>query len=264
MNPSHPTPNLCPFNVPSWALDAPALAWEVLRRSPSYRQASMISQPASTQRVSGALVFHGDQCGSPWGLRLSEHPDREATVAAIFWDPAADPGIVATAALPAAKGSLHFDLAEHSGSATVLLHSRGEQLSLFSQGIRMQFDIREGTVLEGPVTLRFLLPDLQTIRPPLLTLRRFESFLSHKRITSDLLPSHRRLPRWHQLILALDAHRFGWSQRTLAISLFGQNHVDAHWQGGTGFLRLRVQRLMRHARRLVAGGYRNVLQRRSL
>ncbi len=46
------------------------------------------------------------------------------------------------------------------------------------------------------------------------------------------------------------------SQRDIAMLLFGEARVHEDWAGRSDYMRMRVQRLLRAAEDLVAGGYR--------
>jgi hypothetical protein len=59
---------------------------------------------------------------------------------------------------------------------------------------------------------------------------------------------------------AFDAMQAGASHRHIAAALFGESIVRDDWSGRSDYLRLRVQRLLRFAERLVKGGYRDLLR----
>jgi len=50
------------------------------------------------------------------------------------------------------------------------------------------------------------------------------------------------------------------SHRDIAAALFGEKVVREDWSGRSDYLRLRVQRLIRTADKLVKGGYRDLLR----
>ena len=59
---------------------------------------------------------------------------------------------------------------------------------------------------------------------------------------------------------AYDAVQAGASHRDIALALFGEKVVKEDWYGRSDYLRLRVQRLVRMADKLVNGGYRDLLR----
>src|SRR3546814_14899309 len=60
------------------------------------------------------------------------------------------------------------------------------------------------------------------------------------------------------VLQAYDGMLAGASQREIATTIFGEEHVCADWEAG--YLRTRVQRLIRTAEKMIAGGYRVLLQ----
>jgi hypothetical protein len=72
-----------------------------------------------------------------------------------------------------------------------------------------------------------------------------------------LFARERRAARWILHLRVLDALDDGVTQREIGRTLFPP--VGGQWRGRSDFLRLRVQRLVRNARALSAGGYRELL-----
>jgi len=60
------------------------------------------------------------------------------------------------------------------------------------------------------------------------------------------------------MLRAWDGAKAGASQREIAVALFGETAVRRDWEAG--FLRTRVQRLIRGAQALIGGGYRRLLR----
>jgi hypothetical protein len=135
----------------------------------------------------------------------------------------------------------------------------GREHILFQDGVRhLQLAVTAGTVLDGPVCLRYSLSGFQGIDTKLLTLRRFCHLCRFRRFPKSLYPPERRAPRWTMMARAWDGVRSGASQREIAASLFGERSVREDWSGGS-YLRTRVQRLIRGAEKLI-GGYRQLLR----
>jgi hypothetical protein len=76
------------------------------------------------------------------------------------------------------------------------------------------------------------------------------------RLPSTGSRSGSKTARWLQMLRAHDARCAGASQRDIAILLFGEARVQEDWSGRSDYMRMRVQRLLRAAEDLVAGGYR--------
>jgi len=89
-----------------------------------------------------------------------------------------------------------------------------------------------------------------------MTLRRLVTLLETGRFARSLFPSEPRAPRWLIALRAYDATTAGASQREIAEQLFEPRYRGARWKTDDDFLRLRVSRLLRLARRMVPGEYR--------
>lgn len=190
---------------------------------------------------------------------FAEDPSLDALHARIFWTAQADLAVVSAAAEPARSGRDCFDPAELAEWLTLLRSPRGEHLLLSDGFRRIRIDIREGSLLapqplrlvfrveqaglaDNMVTLRQLLPLLRSGRWPALPNR-------HAPIAN----------RQIKLIRTCDALASGASQRDIAMALFGVEGVAAGWNGCSDFLRSRTRRLVRGARAMAAGGYRQLL-----
>ncbi|MGK9232233.1 DUF2285 domain-containing protein [Inquilinus limosus] len=142
-------------------------------------------------------------------------------------------------------------LTEPSGVERVLIgDERGE----------VRLDVRAGTVLDGPVRLRYDLAGARGVEAKLLTLCRLMALMRLGRIPRRLFLSSRRTGRWAMALQALDARRAGASHRDIAAALFGEEIVAQDWDGRSTYLRSRVQRLLRLGEALRQGGYRRLLR----
>jgi hypothetical protein len=79
------------------------------------------------------------------------------------------------------------------------------------------------------------------------------------RFPRGLFPLEPRARRWAMALQAYDGDVAGASHRDVAEVLFGNRIVRTDRAGRSDYLRLQVQRLLRAARRLVNGGYRQLL-----
>lgn len=136
----------------------------------------------------------------------------------------------------------------------------GERIMLRYGALHLRVDLTSGTVLDGPVRPKVVLPGFWGISAQLLTLKRLGVLARRGQMPTSLQPNVRRASRWTRMLQALDGILAGGSQRDIANAIFGAATVSAEWRGASDHLRLKVQRLVREARRLAGGGYRAILK----
>ena len=180
----------------------------------------------------------------------------------MFWHPTDNPAVLTVTAEPEPRGSCDaFDLCRFETLATVLRQPDGIEHVLLSDGYRrIQIVLVQGTVLQGPVRLHYRLSGFTGVEAGILTLRRFYGLHSLGRLPYGLFTAESRASRFLTLLRAWDGWREGASYRDIAAVLFGGQTVREDWGGRSDYLRLRVQRLLRSARQLLAGGYRKLLR----
>ncbi|WP_170958850.1 DUF2285 domain-containing protein [Magnetospirillum sp. 15-1] len=156
-----------------------------------------------------------------------------------------------------------FDIHDFPALTTVLRMANGGEHLLFSDGIRhLQLHLTTGSVLEGPVRFHYALRGFHQAEPGLVTLRRLCQLWRLGRLPRQLYAAEPVAERWLLALRAHDGMAAGASRREIAAALFGERAVREDWAGRSDYLRLRVQRLLRIASRLVSGGYRDILKRR--
>ena len=227
-------------------------AWEWLRRDPSYCGAA---RAALTREGSGGIDRAQD-----WGLEVFENPDLPAPMAHPMWSrkvhPAVLPALAGVGGLPADE----FNLERFAGLATVARSARGIEHVLLSDGLRtIRLDILAGSLVSGPVQLRYLLAGLASAESPLLTLRRLLLLCRTGRFGRSLHRLEPRARRWLLMLRAQDALASGADQRDIAAALLSGSASASRWRSEAPSLRSQVQRLVRGARRMAAGGYRKLL-----
>ena len=156
-----------------------------------------------------------------------------------------------------------FDLGRLACPILVLRDTSGVEHLLVGDGTcHVRLDVTSGTMLEGPVRLRFEFAGLAGMEAKLLTLRRLVALVRLGRFPRGLfpLPPAPRARRWMMALRALDARRAGATHREIAAALFGESRVAADWDGSSAYLRCRVQRLIRLGEALVQGAYRDLLR----
>jgi len=228
-------------------LDAPALAWEYLRRHPDYRfdWLRRRRRPDAAQR---------------WGLRLLENPVLDArdahpawlpghvdTVVQLYPDTDPPPDAVAFAfwSIPGHKQLVHDGkrlrlIARWPGHALRFALTPG-----LADGMAFVYAARAGVTVSS---LRQLTANI--------TLTSQAAPTAPTAITRPR-PSAATLLELHTL-QALDATLAGVSLREVAEGLFGTDAVNADWHAD-GDLRARVRRLVRRGDALMRGGYLGLL-----
>jgi len=196
------------------------------------------------------------------GCTFAEVSSRRATDACIFWRADWDASVLGVETLPMPRGDGNaFDIRQFGRLATVLRQADGHELLLLSDGDhRLQIDVTAGSVLDGPVCFRYELSGFRHIEAKTLTLRRLLLLRRLGRFPRGLFPPERRARRRAMALQAYDGVRAGASHRDIAAALFGEKVVREDWSGRSDYLRLRVQRLIRTADKLVKGGYRDLLR----
>jgi hypothetical protein len=160
----------------------------------------------------------------------------------------------------ASSDSFAFDLAALPLAVTVVTGEAGERVALCDGYRRVSLQVTGGSLLEGPIRVRFVLDHARGIDRRIMTLRRLVTLLETGRFARTLYPSEPRAHRWVIALRAYDAMTAGASQREIAEELFAPLYRGMRWKTDADFLRLRVSRLLRLARRMVAGEYRLLLR----
>jgi hypothetical protein len=77
------------------------------------------------------------------------------------------------------------------------------------------------------------------------------------RFPSSLYPKEQRAHRWIEMVRAWDGVQAGAKQREIGAVLYGDRAAREDWDSG---YRARVQRLVRSSKRMVGGGYLDLLR----
>jgi hypothetical protein len=152
-----------------------------------------------------------------------------------------------------------FDLLAIPYPVTVLRSPDGEHVLIGSGASALRLDVLSGSLLAGPVHLEYCLSGFAGLDPKIMTLRKLLALERLGRLPATLCPPSRKADRWRMTLQAHDGMRAGASQREIAIALFGEQRVNADWEAG--YLRTRIQRLIRTAEKMIrGGGYRLLLR----
>lgn len=198
------------------------------------------------------------------GFTFAENPACPAPQARLIWHAALDPGTLPVAACPADPDDLDsVRLAALAPWLTVAVGPAGTEHAVLSDGWHhIRLDIEEGRLAdEAAVLLHYRLRGIGTAQARLLPLRRLLDLSRHGRFTRSLFPRDPRIARGIAMLRVHDALREGASQREIAAALFGHAQVDGGWNGRSDALRSRVRRLVREARAMAGGGYRQLMRK---
>lgn len=200
------------------------------------------------------------------GCIFAEQPDRAAPSARIIWHADLDPGTIGVAALPADPSdpdSLRID--RISPWLAMALDAQGREHVVLSDGWHhIRLDVEEGRLSgQEAVLLHYRLRGLACAEQRLLPLRRLLDLCRHRRFARSLFPRDPRIDRWVDVLRVHDALSGGASQREIGAALFGHERVHRDWSEGSDSLRSRVRRLVREARDMARGGYRQLMRRKT-
>lgn len=134
---------------------------------------------------------------------------------------------------------------------------------MFSDGMHhLRLDIVSGTLRdEAAVRLRFCLDGMETAGAGTLSLQRLVLLHRHQRFGRMLYPRDPAIARGAMLLRVHDALANGATHRDLASCLAGRETAQRDWSASSDSLRSRVRRLVRQARAMAAGGYKELLRR---
>lgn len=233
--------------------DRSIFAWEWLRRDPCYRAAAMAA-------LEGRIQDEGAVPASRWGLHAFEMPDRTAPSARPMWRSDICANVLPVSTMKPGAAADAFMLADFRPLATIVRDAGGERL-LLSDGLRVvRIDVLTGSVARGPVQLCHLLTGFASVDGPLLALRRLIALQRTGRFSRSLHAREARAGRWILMLRAHDALAAGADQRAIAGHLLGRDAHGPLWRSRASSLRSRAQRLVRAARLMAQGGYRDLLR----
>ena len=236
--------------APVLAADRSILAWEWLRRDPDYVAAA--DRADHRQWAPEA---------ERWGLVAFEAPDLSAPRARPVWSAAAHSGVLGVLASGPGEACDCFELERFEALSTIVPVRAGREHLLISDGLRIiRLDVLAGTLTEGATQLSFLLGGLASAERPLLTLRRLLALARSGGFSPSLHPRVPRARRWVLMLRANDALEAGADQRQIAEVLLSTGARETRWRSRVPSLRSQVQRLVRSARAMAAGSWRDLLR----
>jgi hypothetical protein len=235
--------------APLLEADRSLIAWEWLRRDPSYQSAARGSaraaEPASEAARFGLVEFEPAEISVP-----NARP---------IWRSDVHPFVLPVDPVLLESDIDCFDPCQLRGLERIV-SSNDEEHLLLCDGLRsIRLDAPAGTFGKGPVALRYSLGSLALAEPQILTLRRLLALYRSGRFSRVLHPAEPRARRWVLMLRAWDALVAGADQRRIAEALLSRSAGEPFWRNREPSVRSQVQRLVRSARAFGQGGYRALL-----
>ncbi|HWT42153.1 MAG TPA: DUF6499 domain-containing protein [Sphingopyxis sp.] len=215
-------------------------AWEWLRRNPAYRR-----DWNRRDRLPG-------DASARMGLVAWIDPAIPAPRARPIWSVTTDPGVLD--GRPAAGGNSGttgdmLDILTVAPLVSVEVTARAEHWLLSDGHWAIRLDLHDGTLLGGPLLIEHRLTGLQSLTPKLAALRQLAMIAEKGQLPAALMPRERRAAQWILELRVADALLAGASQQDMARHLFPLAVASPRWRVDATSYRLRVQRLVRKARR---------------
>jgi hypothetical protein len=240
-------------------------AWEWLRHNSAYRQSSDIGAFTHRRIARQTPLLTVIELRRPyapdWGLCFAEDPERPFHRAAVFWEPAIDASVCPVAAVPARNGPEPglFDLTKLKVTSTVLRLPSGEEHVLLCNGTHaLQLHVVEGTVLDGPVRLAYVLQDFGRFHEQRLIIERLGTILKRRRFPDTMFTPEPGADRLLLTLKAINLEAAGLSHAAIAAELYPS---DTSGGFATDWRRSRVRRLLDTGHALINGDYLKLLAR---
>lgn len=237
-------------------------AWEWLQRDPDYR--NLI--PSTRRKTARSLTIIEPapaSCRERWGCLFIEDADERDPDIPMLWDPSLDASVLRVEARSAAAELPNvFDLDQCESKAALVQARDGDEHCLLYRGRNhIHLHVIDGTLLEGPVQLRFYIGWSGVFEPAISTLRRFLYLCRSGDILPDRPVSDRTRHRALSMLRVHDALTAGASIRDIGIMLFGLARIEAEWRDPGESLKSQCRRLIAAARTMAAGGYKELLRK---
>lgn len=234
-------------------LDGPSLAWEYLRRNTEYR-----AEWAQRHRT------HSDPAAR-WDLEVFEDPNLDARLARPVWrlDYGQRVRMQAADAVGEPGGLHRFSLWDLPGAKRMVHDGRHILLTGYAGDDAVHLAL--GQDLEDGAPFDFVIGPATDIKKTWRSLDKQRQFATAQRMAVSAVSGRPgRLALLHKRALqAFDGSVAGASQRDIARHLFGDESVARKWNPDSD-MRAQVRHLLRRARDLVDGEFRDLIAKPSL
>ena len=230
------------------SLDSLSLAWEYLRRNPTYQ--ALWRDPACRANRSAA---------SRWSLEDWEDPQRDARTAEPTWSPLPR---VSLARYTDIETAPPFEFWGIPGRKSLIHDGHALRLSVRQRWRRLRATLESTLAVAEPYG--YLVPAGRKLDDCCRAVREFEAIYQISNPGTPLAVKRPgRLSVLHMRILqALDGAEAGASHRDIGSAVLGERVVQARWSHD-GELRAQVRHWLRRGRQLSGGGYQTLLETNS-
>src|SRR5262245_11994206 len=244
--------NLCPSD----------LAWEFLRRNPSYQRDYHLSRrgpirPCRIGRGSALIRLRRvpSQC-ERWGLFPLVDPKCPAPQAPLCWTSAASAPILEARAERASAASSGLSIKDCAAATHIVLGPAGEELVILRDAERATtLRLKGARAGLGPVNVTF---PIRGFPDPRQLAQRFHALRQLITAPRPTAPRSRLRLFLRDALLVLDARQIGMSQRDIG-ALLDDARADNPAFRAKESLRDRVRHVLLRGRQLRDGGYRKLL-----
>lgn len=222
--------------------DRRAFAWEWLRRSTYYRQmwARRTELPDRRLKETGLVAWIDPALAAPQARPI--------------WSVERDPHVLR--GRPAHHASVPddlFDILAVAPFVSVAVDAAHREHWLISDGRwSVRLDLNDGTLLGGPILVEHRIAGIVSAKPKLKALRQFLVLAQMGTLPASMMPRERKAVQWILELRAGDAILDDATQQDMARKLFPNALAPLRWRLENASYRLRVQRLVRVARRRLA------------
>ena len=192
-----------------------------------------------------------------------EDPGLDARRATVFWRSDICPGVIPLLAitLPDKEAQLGMPFPRVACRVVTHLAPDGRHHVLFAQeGRFLQLEIHGAKDLRNVRLTTDVLLSVERAADRLRALRRLTDLMAHGGLRGSLYPAENRAKRFAKILQVFDGWHANASHREIATAVFGETRVAADWRDASGQLKNWVRKTLRSARRLVSGGYINLLR----